>query len=104
MADVQVLARISGARFWRLPEALRDEIRVWLLANDVDPDVVLARSWDAVEVVLLDAPMIVRREHATGRAQLDERGELRTRAVQSLLRVPLPEHLADPALGARGDR
>lgn len=97
--DLEVLARIDATRFWGRPPAEREEIRLWLVANGVDTGAVLARpGWDAVQVVLLDAPMIVRQEAVlgeNGRARIGEDGELLTRTVHSLCRVPLPEHLAD---------
>lgn len=112
-----VLARIDALDFRRRTEAYREEVRAWLRANGVDPnDVTIRRD---VEVVLIDGPAIVREEFVRdvdGRVQLEladaglpygdvalsvgggyERQVL-ARVVHSLLRVPLPDHLADPPL------
>jgi hypothetical protein len=101
LAGAQVLARIDSARFYDRPEAYRAEVRAWLRANGVDPWMIPAGP-DArdVLVVVLDAPAIVREETV-----VDEDGDKRydtgtlgvmVRTVHSLLRVPLPDHLADP--------
>jgi hypothetical protein len=101
----RVLARIS-VDVWRdrgRSAEDRDAVLGWLRANGVDPSVVTLHR--DVEVMLLDAPAIVREEYL-----LDERGrkylvgpvgpdgtrEPALRVVHSLLRVPLPDHLADP--------
>lgn len=86
-ADV-VLARIDSARFYDRPETYRQEVRAWLVANGIDYNRVLC-SRD-VEVVVIDGPAIVREE------RVDDGGVF-SRVVHSLLRVPLPEHLADPS-------
>lgn len=97
-AGPRVLARIRSDLFWVRTEAYRDEVRAWLRANGVDPNLV-PTSRD-VEVVMLDGPAIVREEKV-----LSEDGNWRTvpgtrraavRTVHSLCRVPLPEHLGDP--------
>lgn len=97
--SARVLARIRVAEWGRRPRAQREEVCAWLRANGVDPNrVTLHRD---VEVVLLDAPAIVREEYL-----LTEDGhkfivpgtlDAAVRVVHSLLRVPLPEHLSDPA-------
>lgn len=86
--DAQILARIDSSRFYDRPEAYRQEVRAWLTANGVDYNQVLC-SRD-VEVVVLDGPAIVREERVND-------GRVFSRVVHSLLRVPLPAHLADPA-------
>jgi hypothetical protein len=101
--DVVVLARIDAARFYDRSEAYREEVRTWMRANGVDPHrVTCARD---VEVVLLDGPAIVREEYLfnergakylVGPVGPDGTREPAVRVVHSLLRVPLPEHLADP--------
>lgn len=97
-AGVQVLARIEAPSDWlRRPRGYRKEVCDWLRANGVDPCLVPLPG--AIEVVLLDAPAIRRVELVPGvdrRWQLDPDGDIVTRVVHSLLRVPLPEHLADP--------
>lgn len=96
--QVEVLARIDADRFFDRPRAERKEVCAWLLANGIDPTVVTVRR--DVEVVLLDAPAIVREEYVLGpdRRVLFDRAadDAVTRVVHSLLRVPLPAHLADP--------
>lgn len=103
--DVQVLARITAADFWRRHLTQQDEIRAWLKANGVDPNVIPAdHDSRPVEVVLMDAPAIARDEYvldADGHLQWGPRRDAPGREpllhrVHSLLRVPLPEHLADP--------
>lgn len=96
MSEHQVLARIDATRFYDRTEGYREEIRAWLRANGVNPNAVTIRR--DVEVVLLDAPAIVREEYLDGadKGRTYPDGELRARVVHSLLRVPLPEHLADP--------
>lgn len=101
----QVLARIRAADFHLRDRAYREEVCQWLLANGVDPADIPA-NWGSrdVEVVLLDGPAIARDEvvrGAGGRVLVDRdtatgQGTVRTRRVHSLLRVPLPEYLADP--------
>lgn len=106
--DVQVLARIDSSRFYDRPEDYREEVRAWLTANGIDYNRVLC-SRD-VEVVLLDAPAIVREEKVIpdgaiamvtygpgDRLLTAARPRTFSHVVHSLLRVPLPEHLADPA-------
>jgi hypothetical protein len=97
-AEMQVLASVNGDRHLARPEALQRELCDWLTANGIDPDDVLARP--GVAVVLLDGPGIWRREvirTADGKTQLGEDGDIASRVVVSALRVPLPDHLADPA-------
>jgi hypothetical protein len=104
-ADVQVLARIRAQDFHCRPQAYRDEVLAWLDANGVNPADIPA-NWGSrdVEIVLLDAPAIARDEvvrDSDGRVFFDEDPTtggrtIRRRRVHSLLRVPLPEHLADP--------
>lgn len=96
---VRVLARVDAAGFLTRPEGEREEVRAWLRANGVDPCVVPcgAGAWD-VQVLLLDAPVIARVELVPGGPRRHPvTGLLWTRVVHSLLRVPLPVHLADPA-------
>lgn len=100
MIDVQVLARIDSAQFWRRDEAYREEIRAWLRANGIDPlDVSCGVD---VEVLVLGAPAVRRLEYirdpASGRMQRDpdDPEGILGRVVHSLLLVPLPDHLADP--------
>lgn len=82
-----VLARIDSARFYERPGSYRAEVRAWLLANGIDPwEVSCSRD---VEVVVLDGPAVVYE-----RVPRDPGEE--PRVVHSLLRVPLPAHLADP--------
>lgn len=97
----RVLARIS-VDAWRerrrSPED-REAVLAWLRSNGVNPNVVTLHR--DVEVVLLDAPAIVREEYvltAEGHKFIVP-GTLdaAVHVVHSLLRVPLPEHLADPA-------
>jgi hypothetical protein len=100
-ADVQVLARIGAANFHLRDRAHRDEVCAWLRANGLEPnDIPAGGDACAVEIVLLDAPAIRRVEYrsADGRLQFaaDDDRRLVTKVVHSLLRVPLPEHLADP--------
>lgn len=85
--DVQVLARIRSGLFYARSEVYREEVRAWLTANGIDYTQVLC-SRD-VEIVMLDGPAIVREERVN-------HGGVFSRVVHSLLRVPLPEHLADP--------
>lgn len=99
----RVLARISVEdwRDRRRPSAEREEVLAWLRANGIDPNnVALTRD---VEVVLLDAPAIVREEfvrHPDGGVRRDPTaGGPLTRVVHSVLRVPLPAHLGDPSRG-----
>lgn len=102
--DVRVLARIRAGMFHVRDQAYRDEVCQWLEANGVDPAAIPANYGSRdVEVVLLDGPAIARDEvvrDAGGRLYLDKdpAGDMvvRTHRVHSLLRVPLPEHLADP--------
>lgn len=92
LAGARVLARIDSSRFYERPGPYREEVRAWLRANGVDPnEVICGRD---VEVVLLDAPAIVREEWARGE---DGRRWADRHVVHSLCRVPLPAHLADPA-------
>lgn len=97
-SGAQVLARIEAPRDWLArPAGYRKEVCDWMIANGVDPCAVPLPG--VVEVVLLDAPAIRRTEYVPGtdrRWQLGPDGEAVTRVVHSLLRVPLPEHLADP--------
>lgn len=98
MTDATVLARINCDGWFRRPREHRDAVCAWLRANGIDPFVVtLARD---VEVVLLDAPAIVREEYvadASGQWRLTPGTiDRAVRTVHSLLRVPLPEHLSDP--------
>jgi hypothetical protein len=95
----RVLARIAASRFFDRPKEYRDEVCAWLRANGINPNAVTVRR--DVEVVLLDAPAIVREEwvlDSERRTQLDPArpDQCLGRVVHSLLRVPLPDHLADP--------
>lgn len=100
-ADVQVLARIDASKWHDRGHAYREEVRAWLRANGVEPNDLPIED---VQIALLDAPAIVRREvvrDENGRVQRDLSASdddwwVLTRVVHSLLRVPLPEHLADP--------
>lgn len=95
--DVPRLARIDAGAYYERSRPERDAICDWLRANGVDPNVVTLRR--DVEVVLLDGPAIVREEYLLnerGRKYIDPVTEdAATRMVHSLLRVPLPDHLAD---------
>lgn len=99
--EPRVLARIDAARFYDLDrtDLYRQEVRQWLRANGVDPNVVTLHR--DVEVVLLDGPAIVREEYVLNadgnKFLLPGTLDVAARTVHSLLRVPLPEHLADPA-------
>lgn len=97
LAGAQVLARIDASLWVARGEPYRQEVRAWLRANGVDPDVVRVED---VHVVLLDGPAVRRVEYV-----VDEDGgkfidpvtlEVAVRVVHSLCRVPLPEHLTDP--------
>jgi hypothetical protein len=95
-ADARVLSRVVATDWRRRPKAYREQVCAWLTANGIDPNIVTLAD---VEVVLLDAPAIRRIEYVPGtdrRFQHDAHGNVVTRVVHSLLRVPLPEHLADP--------
>lgn len=91
-----VLARIDADLWLSQNMAYREEVCSWLRANGVDPDVVTLRR--DVEVVLIDGPAIVREEYVRGpdgRILIDrEANDAVTREVHSLMRVPLPDHLA----------
>lgn len=92
-SELQVLARVDPDDVrWSL--AYRAEVCAWMRANGVDPNIVKLTD---VEVVLLDAPAIRRTEYIPGtdrRWQCGPDGEPVTHVVHSLLKVPLPEHLA----------
>jgi len=91
--DVQVLARIDSGLFYDRSEAYREEVRAWLEANGVDPWQVTCHR--DVEVVLIDGPAIVYERIPRDGWRGNLTGE-EPRVTHSLLRVPLPEHLADP--------
>lgn len=103
LAGAQVLARVTPRRWHQLTRAEQRQLADWLRANGVEPNDVPVDP--GVAVVLLDGPAIVRHEVVrsdNGRVQRDPSSaddpyRIRTRVVHSLLRVPLPEHLADPA-------
>ena len=96
MSGVEVVARIDASKWFVRAKAYRAEVCAWLRANGIEPNDVLIED---VVVLVVDGPAIVRREvvrDCNGNAMRGEVGVL-AREVHSLLRVPLPEHLADPA-------
>lgn len=97
LGGAQVLARVTPWRWHQLTRGEQRQLADWLRVNGVEPNDVPVDP--GVVVVLLDAPVIVR-DGAPGGSCVrdpDDPGALRVRRVASLCRVPLPEHLADPA-------
>lgn len=83
---------------WRThSESYREEVRAWLRANGIDPDIT---AIDDVELHLVDAPAIATTQcvlDRDGGKQIDRhRHGCVTRRVHSLMRVPFPDHLREP--------